>query len=159
MPDTILDLLSQQFVALDGRSRLLLERLEPSLLYARPVQIESEMAAFSCGEFILRSAARVEQTFGGITTRLWDDPFEWTLPEKLATVRDVNQYLDEVEAVRLRGFSQFSSASDLERMIPAPSELKPLGELLLDTLAAANHFQGKAYAVFRLVAGAKEPPI
>ena len=42
---------------------------------------------FSCGEYILRSAAAVEQTFGGITTRLWDDPFEWTLPEALSTDR------------------------------------------------------------------------
>src|SRR3712207_7579473 len=38
---------------------------------------------YSCGEHVLRSAAAVEQTFGGITVNLWDDPFEWTLPESL----------------------------------------------------------------------------
>ena len=29
------------------------------------------------------SAGTIEQTFGGITANLWDDPFEWTLPETL----------------------------------------------------------------------------
>jgi hypothetical protein len=33
----------------------------------------------SCGEQVLRSAAIVEQSFGGLTANLWDDPFEWTL--------------------------------------------------------------------------------
>ncbi len=148
---------SAQFDVLDGRSRILLDRLDDDLLYRRPAEIAADMTMFSCGEFILRSAARVEQTFGGIATRLWDDPFEWTLPEKLSTVGAVREYLDEVEAARRTGFARFTSDDDLMREIPAPVSLKPIGGLLLETLADAHHFQGKAYAVFRLVIGQKEP--
>lgn len=65
------------------------------------------MFPFSVGEYIIRSASVVEQAFGGITTRLWDDPYEWTLPEKLATSELIGQYLDDVDASRKRdGFYQ-----------------------------------------------------
>jgi hypothetical protein len=35
-------------------------------------------------QYILRSAAAIEQMCGGLTANLWDDPFEWTLPETLS---------------------------------------------------------------------------
>jgi hypothetical protein len=93
----------------------------------------------------------VEQTFGGITATLWDDPFEWTLPETLSTPRLVEEYLSEVEATRRRGFALFHSDDDLSKEIAVPSgELKSLAALLCETLARAAHYQGRAYATFRL---------
>ena len=99
----------------------------------------------------------VEKTFGGITTRLWDDPFEWTLPEKLADKLSIIQYLDEVEATRLGGFTFFNSDEDLKRQMPAPEKLRVIFEILLETLAQAEHYQGRAFALFQMLSDEKLP--
>jgi len=112
---------------------------------------------FSCGEYVLRSAAKIEQTFGGITTRLWDDPFEWTLPEELSTTVLITEYLAEVERTRLKGFSLFKSDEDLRREMPAPEKLKTIFEILIETVARAEHFQGRAFAVFQMLSDEKLP--
>ena len=117
------------------------------------------MAMFSCGEYLLRSAAAVEQTFGGITTRLWDDPFEWTLPEKLSTPADVADYLREVEATRVAAFKFFKSDEDLKKQIPAPENLRSIFDLLLDTMSRAEHYQGRAFAVFQVFSDEKLPRV
>jgi len=96
-------------------------------------------------------------TFGGITTRLWDDPFEWTLPEKLSTHLAILQYLDEVETTRLKGFSFFTSDNDLGREIPAPEKMRPLADILIDTVSQASHLQGRAFAIFQTLSGDKLP--
>jgi len=57
----------------------------------------------SPGLILIRSAAVVEQCFGGITSRLWDDPFEWTLPETLTGSKQVLEYLSEVKEAREGG--------------------------------------------------------
>ena len=106
----------------------------------------------SCGEYVLRAAAVVEQTFGGITSNLWDDPFEWTLPETLTTPEKVAGYLAEVEATRRLGFEFFQSDNDLLKEIMAPSGKTQLFPLLLDTLARAAHYQGGAKATLDLLA-------
>ncbi len=90
----------------------------------------------------------MEQTFGGITSNLWDDPFEWTLPETLSTAARVVQYLDEVEETRQRGFASFTADYDLLKRISTPSgELPALIDLLLDTLVRASSYQGSAIAL------------
>src|SRR5690242_3650361 len=99
----ILAAFEQQFRSIDGRSRTLLDKLTEYRLFQRPDNSQMSLAPFSCGECILRSAAAVEQTFDGLTTRMWDDPFEWTLPEKLSTRDAILQYLDEVEGTRKKG--------------------------------------------------------
>lgn len=114
---------------------------------------------FSCGEFILRSAGAVEQTFGGITTRLWDDPFEWTLPEELSTTGKMIEYLGEVEETRRKGFTFFDSDDDLQREMPAPEKLKSIAAILLETLARAEHYEGRAYAVYQMFGTRKLPRI
>lgn len=121
--------------------------------------MESTSEAYSCGEYLLRSAAGVEQTFGGITVRLWDDPFEWTLPEALSTRDKIIEYLDEVETTRKKGFAYFTSDADLVRRIPAPERLTPIFELLLDTTSRAEHFQGRAFAIFQVFSSAKLPRV
>src|SRR5438552_2937258 len=114
--DAVLSALDRQFLSLDSRSRELLGKIKAEQLFTKP----RKSSMFSCGEYLIRSAAMVERTFDGITTRLWDDPFEWTLPEKLNDRSAVLQYLDEVEATRVKGFSFFQSDDDLRREIPAP---------------------------------------
>lgn len=137
----------------------MLAKIGDAELFEKPREITNSMAMFSCGEYLLRSAAMVEKTFGGITTRLWDDPFEWTLPEKLADHESILRYLDEVEETRIKGLSFFATDADLHRRIPAPEKLRPIIDILLDTLAKAAHFQGRAFAVFQMVSDEKLPQL
>ena len=146
-----------QFRLLHLRSAELIDRVPPARLYWQPREKKALFPVNSCGEFILRSAAAVEQTFGGITRRLWDDPFEWTLPEALATGELIREYLDEVEETRRQGFEFFKSDEELRRMIPAPVQLKSILQILLETLARAEHLQGRALAIFRLFSDEKLP--
>jgi hypothetical protein len=153
---TLLDDLDREFAHLHQRTCRLVERVPAGRLYLRP----GDRSALSVGENILRSAAAVEQTFGGITSTLWDDPLEWTLPEHLVTPEKVLAYLNEVEATRKRGFSFFTSDAELSREIPAPEVPTRIGALLVGTLARAAHFQGRAFAVLAALDGdaaASEP--
>jgi hypothetical protein len=145
------------FAAIHSRSQELLELLTDDDLFRTPRELPRTMTMFSCGEFILRSAAAVEQTFGGITTRLWDDPFEWTLPEKLSSTELVTDYLREVEATRTRGMKFFTSDADLTKELPAPETLRPIVDLLIETIARAEHFQGRAFALFQFFSDEKLP--
>jgi hypothetical protein len=151
--------LDEQFARIDGRSRALLSLIPAEQLYSPPRAASAgAYPVYSCGEHLLRSAAAVEQTFGGITTNLWDDPFEWTLPESLATPELVQEYLSEVEATRRRGFESFADDGDLRKEIMVPSgESVMLFSLLLETLARASHHQGRAFAVFSLSNDARLP--
>lgn len=155
--DPILCTLDKQFQQLDQRSRSLLALLDADTLHARPAAVAGSIEPFSCGEFIARSAATVERTFGGITTRLWDDPYEWTLPERLADVSAMLAYLDEVEVARRRGFAFIASDADLSREIPAPERMRSLGDILVDTITLASHYQGRAFAVYQLLTRRKPP--
>src|SRR5258708_16849971 len=116
--DAILSAFDHEFSSLDVRSRELLARITDEHLFAKPREIKGSMGMFSCGEYVLRSAAMGEKTFGGITTRLWDDPFEWTLPEKLSDRESILHYLDEVEEIPRKAFSLFTCYADLVRPIP-----------------------------------------
>lgn len=149
----LLTTLDANFTALDERSRDLLARLDDGNVFHPVGGIER----LSCGELIVRSAAMVEQTFGGLTTRLWDDPFEWTLPEKLGGIEGIIEYLGEVEATRIRGFKLFANDDDLLRELPAPVRMMSLFELLTQTLSRSDHFQGRAFAAFQILTGEKPP--
>ena len=151
--------LDEQFRSLHGRSCALLGTVPADKLYWQPRAAASGFfPAYSCGEYILRSAAAVEQTFGGINSNLWDDPFEWTLPESLPTPAHVENYLNETEETRLRTFRLFSSDEDLLKTIATPAgEIRTLHDLVLETLVRASHQQGRAFAVFRLFSDAPLP--
>ena len=146
---TLIESFERQFVLLDARAREIIGKTPPEKLYWQPREREALFPVNSCGEYVLRSAGAIEQTFGGITTRLWDDPFEWTLPEELSTNDLILNYLNEVEETRKRGFALFQTDEDLRREIPAPEKLKTIFALLLETIARAENFQGRAIAVFR----------
>ena len=154
---TLIDVFDVQFLKLHRRSCDFIKLVPTKKLYWQPREKEALFPVNSCGEFILRSAAAVEQTFGGITTRLWDDPFEWTLPEALSTNDLILNYLNEAEETRRKGFTFFTSDEDLRREIPAPEKLKSIFQILLETTARAEHFQGRAFAVFQTFSDAKLP--
>ena len=147
------------FAEINRRSVELINLTPNEKLFWKPRDLGQTMTMFSVGEYVLRSAGKVEQTFGGITTRLWDDPFEWTLPEKLASVELIIEYLSEVEATRDKGFALLKSDEDLRREIPAPVKMKTIFEVLLETVARAEHFQGRAFAVFQMFSDEKTPKL
>jgi hypothetical protein len=153
----LIETLDAQFLRIHRRAVDFVVLVPPEKLYWQPREREALFPVNSCGEYILRSAAAVEQTFGGIMTRLWDDPFEWTLPEALSTNELIINYLAEVEETRLKGFAFFTTDDDLRREMPAPERLKPIFQILLETIARAEHFQGRAFAVFKTFSDEKLP--
>lgn len=153
----LIDVFDAAFAAVHSRTIELLDQTTDEYLYRRPRELPRTFTMFTIGEFILRSAATVEQTMGGITRRLWDDPFEWTLPEKLHAVELVRGYLDEVEASRVEAFAFLTSDEDLLKQMPAPVDIRPIAAILTETLARAEHFQGRAFAVAQMLSDAKLP--
>jgi len=95
-------------------------------------------------QFILRSAATIEQMCGGLTANLWDDPFEWTLPETLSNADRIVEYLSEVDLARERAFDSIDDAA-LTKYISVPSgEEQLLISVLLQTLVKASDLRGRA---------------
>ena len=146
----LIEVFDDKFRQLHLDSCQLVRNISDEKLYWQPLEKDSLFPVNSCGEYVLRSAGKVEQTFGGITTKLWDDPFEWTLPEQLPTAEMVIGYLDEVEETRRQGFNFFQSDEDLRKNLPAPVKIVSLFELLLETLITAGNYQGRALAIYKL---------
>ena len=117
------------------------------LLYHHP-------PAVSIGENILRSAAVIEQVCGGLTANLWDDPFEWTLPETLSNAERIIEYLSEVDLARQRAFNSIVDDSALSKYISVPSgEPRLFVSLLLETLVTASDHRGRAVATSKILSG------
>lgn len=95
-------------------------------------------------ENLVRSAAAIEQMCGGLSANLWDDPFEWTLPETLSNVERIIEYLAEVDLARQRAFAAISDDA-LGKFISTPAgESRQLISLLLETLVKASELRGRA---------------
>lgn len=131
--------LDREFAALIESLKDLVKSVPTELLYRHPPVV-------SVGENILRSAAVVEQACGGLTSNLWDDPFEWTLPESLSNPDRIVEYLSEVDLARQRAFSSIQDDSALTKFISDPSGERLLISLLLETLVEAADFRGRALA-------------
>ena len=155
----LIETLDAQFLRIHRRAVDFVVLVPPEKLYWQPREREALFPVNSCGEYILRSAAAVEQTFGGITTRLWDDPFEWTLPEKLHSVALITQYLDEVDRTRMEGIAFIATDESLSRSIPAPVKIIPMSQVLVEALSRSEHYLGRAYAVFQMISDKKLPRI
>jgi hypothetical protein len=147
----IVESLDREFARLHAQSCAVIEKTPVDILYAIPVRAKLSFSnsgldgIVSVGESVLRCAAVIEQTFGGITSNLWDDPFEWTLPEYLSTPGRVNEHLAEVEETRKRAFSSFADDACLLKRVAVPSgETRPLIDLLLETLLRAADYQARA---------------
>ena len=147
-----IDALDEQFAELHRQSINLIKQLSASQLY------QKDTGEDACGEQVLRSAAVIEQAFGGITANLWDDPFEWTLPEALAAPAKLIEYLQEVEDTRRHAFAALRRDRDLSKEIMTPAGPIQLSPFLLDTFARARHHQQRAVSAFaRLKTKLKEP--
>jgi hypothetical protein len=134
----IVECLDRAFARLHLELCAFVQQTPPENLYQRSA---TTPAIF---ESVLRSAGVIEQTFGGITANLWDDPFEWTLPEYLSTAEKLLTYLAEVEVTRGRAFLSFAADDCLMLLIATPSGTRPLVELLLETLTRASSYHGQA---------------
>ncbi|HBB88604.1 MAG TPA: hypothetical protein DC047_13415 [Blastocatellia bacterium] len=142
--------LDREFARLHFRSTAIIESTRASLLY----ESSAVPGLRSIGENVLRSAAAIEQTFGGLTANLWDDPFEWTLPEQLSTPSIVLAHLLEVEETRKHAFQSFTDDLCLLKSIATPADgLVTLMELLLRTLLRAAHYQSRAAVALQALSG------
>jgi hypothetical protein len=129
----------QEFKRLESKWRDSIEQLDSSTLYS-----ENNQQLAPAAEQILRSARIVEQVSGGITANLWDDPFEWTLPETLSTKEKLIAYVDEVHDARVRAFELFEDDAELLKTIMAPAGPTQLMSLLLEALVVAAGHQLRA---------------
>ena len=139
----IVNHIDREFAELITRLKELLRLVPSDQLYRNP-------PAVSIGENILRSAAVIEQTCGGLTANLWDDPFEWTLPETLSNADRIIEYLSEVDLARQRAFDSILDDGALSKYISDPSgEPRLLISLLLETLVRASDYRGRALATLK----------
>jgi hypothetical protein len=141
MSREIVDHLDHEFATLINSLKDLVRSVPRDLLYRNS-------PAISIGENILRSAAAVEQTCGGLTANLWDDPFEWTLPETLSSADRIVEYLSEVDLARQQAFNSILDDSALTKYVSVPSgEPRLLVSLLLETLVSASDYRGRAVVI------------
>jgi hypothetical protein len=147
----LIAVLDTRFARLDAQRRVLIASTSPELLYMK-AQPGGHAAGYSVAEYVVRGAAAIEQTCGGTTTNLWDDPFEWTLPENLVTAERILEYLDETEATRTRAFTSLSGDGDLHKQVRLPSGAQQsLMAVLVDTLVRAADYNGRAIATLRVL--------
>ena len=114
--------------------------------FANLIASLKDLASSVPTDLLLRSAAVIEQMCGGLTANLWDDPFEWTLPETLSTTDRIIEYLSEVDLARQRAFNSIRDDSALTKYISAPAGKQLLVNLLLETLVKASDYRGRAVA-------------
>ena len=149
--------LDREFSRLHEQACALIAATSIDVLYALPEQTGSFQLP-AVGESVLRGAAAIEQTFGGITANLWDDPFEWTLPEYLSTPAKIREHLGEVEATRKHAFASFADDVCLLKHVAVPSGgTRALIDLLLETLLNAASFQIQALVTLKILSGISPP--
>ena len=145
MAREIVNHLDSELASLISNLKELVNSVPQDLIYRNPPPV-------SFGENILRSAAVIEQTCGGLTANLWDDPFEWTLPETLSTADRIVEYLSEVDVARQRAFASIVDDSALTKNIAVPSgEPRLLVSLLVETLLTASDYRGRAAATSKIL--------
>ena len=148
---TLVEEMESEFADVEARLRSLLETTPEEVLFAKPLHDEKTLVELSVGGCIIRAAAMIEQVFLGITRRLWDDPFEWTLPEKLSSRNAILEYIAEVSETRAKGMAFLTSDSDLSRRLPAPEELRSIFAALTEALLRAENLLGKAEVILKAV--------
>ncbi len=136
--------LDVEIVALLSRLKGLVESVSADVLYRNL----SDASQGSIGEHVVKSAATLERAFGGLTSNLWDDPFEWTLPETLSTPDHILQYLIEVDSSRRRALATLVDDLALEKYIAVPSgDQVSIRSLLEETLDTARLFAERAVSL------------
>jgi hypothetical protein len=134
----IVNHLDRELASVIASLKELVNSVPQHLLYQHPPEV-------SFGENILRSAAVIEQVCGGLTANLWDDPFEWTLPETLSSADRIIEYLSEVDVARERALNSIVDDGALTKYVSVPSgEPRLLVSLLLEMLVSASDYRGRA---------------
>lgn len=131
----------------------IIRRCPETELFVKPRKLKNSLAPFSIGEFTIRAIGKIEQACGGITTRLWDDPFEWTLPESFTDISAIHLYFVDVAATVERCFEFIGSDGSLAAVIPAPVRFRSIELILIDAICDANLLLGKAEALWQLYSG------
>ena len=143
----LIENLEQECISLLSRLTRLVESVPVQSLYENPPK-----SATSVGENVVRSAAVLEQSFGGLTTNLWDDPHEWTLPETLSTTALITEYLAEVDQARSRAFASLVDDSALAKYIAMPSgDQASIQSLLVNAIKAAKDFEQRAAETYKML--------
>lgn len=140
----IVQQLDREFGGLIDSLKGLASSVPATFLYRNP-------PAVSVGENILRSAAVIEQTCGGLASNLWDDPFEWTLPETLSNGDLIVDYLSEVDRLRQHAFNSIVDDRALTKYVATPAGERMLVDLLLQTLLQAGDHRGRAVATIKIL--------
>ena len=149
--------IEKEFDALEDRLCSLIEHTFDEMLFWKPVPDEKTLIELSIGGCVIRSAAMIEQVFLGITRRLWDDPFEWTLRESLPNREYLRGYINEVKKVTKEAFAHLKT-EDLPKRIYLPDgNPTTIGKLLLRTILHAVHHRGQLYAYVHLFSEEKLP--
>jgi hypothetical protein len=144
MSSKLISEFDRKFVRLHQDRSKLARDVGDGFIYRPLVETENSFASQTIPTLLIRSAAVVEQVINGMTVRLWDDPFEWTLPEGMPTIRHLTAYFDDVERARVCGFRFLQDDSDLTKSIPAPVELRTLHEVLVDVLQRSHQLLNEA---------------
>lgn len=157
----IVEILEQEFASLLEGLTLFVGSVPPDLLYQNSQAPDSQgprILVPTVAEQVLKCAAVVEQTCGGLTANLWDDPFEWTLPETLSNADRIIEYIGEVNATRQRAFACFADDAALLKYVSVPSgKPRSLLSLLLDSLVRASSYQGQAITTLKILSAAGLP--
>ena len=134
-----------------------LEIIPEDQLHWKPFESPNFIRIYSCGELISHIGGIVEYAFNGITSNLWEEPFEWITREVLPTRSHVAAYLEEVATVRRMAFAGLTD-DDLPKRIYFPNATRTtLGEILIRTLTHASHHRGQVYAYAHLLTDARLP--
>ena len=143
-----LERLDREFSGLLSELKALIQSIPGEKIYLNATgNVEGSVA-----DSIVKCAATLEQAFGGLTTNLWDDPFEWTLPETLSTTELIIDYLAEVDGARERAFAFLVDDSALGKYIAVPSgDQTSIRNLLADALAKARPYQVRAIETAKML--------
>lgn len=133
--------LNRDFICVLSELSTLIKSIPGEKIYFNPTGASEG----SVGDCVVKTARTLEQAFGGLTTNLWDDPFEWTLPETLSTTNLILEYLAEVDTARARAFASLVDDSALDKYIAMPSgEQASIQKLLAEALSNARVYEKRA---------------
>jgi uncharacterized damage-inducible protein DinB len=136
----------------------LLDLIPEEKLYWKPFQSPNFIRIYSCGELISHVGGIVEYAFNGITSNLWEEPFEWITREALPTRAHVATYLEEVAQLRRQAIEMLTD-NDLSKRLYFPNAVATtMGEILIRTLSHASHHRGQIYAYVHLFSDVRLPP-
>jgi uncharacterized damage-inducible protein DinB len=135
----------------------ILDLIPEDKLYWKPFDSQNFIRIYSCGELISHIGGIVEYAFNGLTSNLWEEPFEWITREVLPTRAHIATYLEDVAQVRRVAFAGFTDG-DLPKRIYYPNgTATTIGEILVRTLSHASHHRGQVYAYAHLFIDVRLP--